>query len=400
MSLELINRSSDLKRLRDEGYEVEVVNSYLLLNNIPYVNEKKQVSYGTLVSHLDLAANSTVRPGDHTVRWVGDYPCDSKGTQLINLVNNQNMQDKIRDGLVARYSFSQKPSVGYYEDYYQKMTQYIKMLEDHAHVLDPNVTSKTFLPVKLKEEESVFCYLDSSSSRAGITEINEKLKMNLIAIIGLGGTGAYILDLVSKTPIEEIHLFDGDCFLQHNAFRSPGAPSYEDLAKMPTKVEWFTEVYSKMRRKVIPHPQFVNETNISELNPMDFVFLCLDNGESKQLIVNYLIERKIPFIDVGMGLYKENGALGGSTRVTTCTPSFHDHIKRRISFSDGENNEYSSNIQIADMNALNAALAVIKWKRICGFYFDYDREHNTVYQVSTNQIANDEMIDETKINHT
>jgi hypothetical protein len=37
---------------------------------------------------------------------------------------------------------------------------------------------------------------------------------------GLGGTGSYILDLVSKTPVNEILLFDSDDFLQHNAFRS------------------------------------------------------------------------------------------------------------------------------------------------------------------------------------
>ena len=35
MSQPLISRSSDLKRLRDEGYELEVRGNYLLVHSIP-----------------------------------------------------------------------------------------------------------------------------------------------------------------------------------------------------------------------------------------------------------------------------------------------------------------------------------------------------------------------------
>ena len=58
-----------------------------------------------------------------------------------------------------------------------------------------------------------------------------KLMNHKVAIIGLGGTGSYILDMLAKTPVSEIHLFDGDDFLTHNAFRSPGAASLDDLSK-------------------------------------------------------------------------------------------------------------------------------------------------------------------------
>jgi hypothetical protein len=316
--------------------------------------------------------------------------------QLTRLVN-QTVQQSIREGLVATYSFSQKPQEGY-QNYYDKMTQYIKILEDEAHALDPNVTAKTFPVIPLSEEESVFCYMDSASSRAGITTINDKLRRERIAIVGLGGTGAYILDLVSKTPVGEIHLFDDDVFLQHNAFRSPGAPSVNDLAKKPKKVAWFAENYSRMRRKIVPHPQYIDEKNVSDLQPMEFVFLCLDKGKPKQIIVNYLIENKIPFIDVGIGLNIVDTALIGLARITTYTPSFQDHLAERVAFSDGEedNNEYSTNIQIADMNMLNAALAVIKWKKLWGFYIDSEQEFNTVYGISSNLLTNEVVPNETK----
>ena len=394
MYIELINRSPDLTRLLNEGYEIDVSNGFLLINHVPYVNANKQVVYGTLVSRLTISDNTTLRPNDHIALWVGEYPCDYNGSQLTNLVINTN-PEQIREGLMTTHTFSQKPQEGYYEDYYQKMTQYVHMLDGHAHAIQPEATATTFQVIKLTPEESVFCYIDSASSRAGITFINEKLKKARIAIVGLGGTGSYVLDLVCKTSVEEIHLFDGDMFLQHNAFRSPGAPSSDDLAKRPTKVGWFSESYSRMRRKIIPHYQFVDATNVTELRPVDFVFLCLDKGGPKRVIMTYLIENNIPFIDVGMGLSNVDNALTGSVRLTTFTPSYHDHMIDNISFNDEEDNVYSTNIQIADLNALNAALAVVKWKKMLGIYHDFTKEHHAVYQVSTNVISNEEVRDET-----
>ncbi|WP_052661938.1 ThiF family adenylyltransferase [Nitrosopumilus adriaticus] len=272
MSLELINRNSDLQQLQNEGYEVEFFNIYLMIHHVPYVNDKKQVAYGTLVSKSSIL-ESSVKPADHTTLWIGDFPCDCKGSRLLKLGDNS-VQEKIRDGLVATRMFSQKPktSSAAYANYHEKMTTYVRMLEGEARVIDPNVTAKTFLPIQPTKEESVFHYLDTASTRAGITLINDKLKQDRIAIVGLGGTGSYILDFMAKTPVGEIHLFDGDKFYNHNAFRSPGAPTYDELLNNTTKVEWFTEIYSRMRRNIIPHPQIIDETNIGDLDSMDFVF--------------------------------------------------------------------------------------------------------------------------------
>ena len=53
-------------------------------------------------------------------------------------------------------------------------------------------------------------------------------------------------------------------------------------------------------------------------------------------------------------------------------------------------NEYDKNIQIADMNALNAALAMMKWKKLFGFYADNEREHYSTYTIDTNLLTSDE----------
>jgi tRNA A37 threonylcarbamoyladenosine dehydratase len=72
------------------------------------------------------------------------------------------------------------------------------------------------------DDDSPFNYIDDASGRAGITAHTNRLSLARVAIVGLGGTGSYVLDLVVKTPVREIHAFDGDWFVQHNAFRSPG----------------------------------------------------------------------------------------------------------------------------------------------------------------------------------
>lgn len=126
---------------------------------------------------------------------------------------------------------------------------------------------------------------------------------------------------------------------------------------------------------------------------MSFVFLCIDRGEDKRSIVSNLEAWAVPFIDVGMGVDLVNGALTAILRITTSTPNRREHVwkKQRIPFSVGAGeDDYSSNIQIADLNALNAVLAVIKWKKLFGFYHDLEQEHFSTYTITGNSMTNED----------
>jgi tRNA A37 threonylcarbamoyladenosine dehydratase len=214
-----------------------------------------------------------------------------------------------------------------------------------------------------------------------------------VAIVGVGGTGSYALDLVAKTPVDEIHLFDGDIFFQQNAFRFPGAPSLEKLQEVNKKTTYLKEIYSKMRRNIFSHDYHIDAANVSELSTMTFVFLCVDKGPIKKFIVAKLIEYNIPFIDVGVGVIRTDNILLRHIRTTTCTHTKNDHLKERIPFADGDGpNDYSTNIQIADLNALNAALAVIKWKKLLGFYHDASGEFHSLYSINDNKLFNEDFI--------
>ncbi len=207
------------------------------------------------------------------------------------------------------------------------------------------------------------------------------------------GTGSYILDFVAKTPVREILVLDGDDFLQHNAFRSPGAPSVEELKEIPRKVRHHASRYGLVRSGTIEHDVDIDASNADALEGMDFAFLCMNRGDATRPIIEKCEELDIPFIDVGVGIELVDEQLQGIARVTASTPDKRDHVrdKKRIGLSGGDaDGVYSQNIQIAVLNALNAALAVIKWKKLFGFYRDLEREHFSAYTLDGNSIVNED----------
>lgn len=276
-----------------------------------------------------LLATSPLR---QKAKFIGEYPCDSNGNPLEVLRHNTAPLD-LGDGFVAQHSFSRKPLSEKYDDYHQKITAYN-------------------------------------------------------ALLAKGGTGSYVLDLVAKTPVKKIHIFDADRFLTHNAFRAPGAPAIEALREQQLKVEYFASIYGRMHRGIVPHPTHIDAKNVDDLNGMSFVFLCMEGGIAKRAIVDKLEAMGVPFVDVGMGLYAKRNSLGGTLRSVISMPDARGPARARISFAaDDENNEYDKNIQVADLNALNACLAVISWKKSRAFYFDLGKERFVSYRIANSLLA-------------
>ena len=390
MSWPLISRSPDLMRLLEEGYQLEICGSHLLIKHVPYMTHERVVAYGTLVSTLELAGEVTTRPGQHEAHFCGEVPCDSSGQPLTKIIN-ESASRELAPGLVVDHFLSAKPADGY-QDYHHKLTSYVAMLASPAQELDPNATAQTYpLVVPDGGEEDIFVYRDTASARAEIESLTAKLRIGPIAIVGLGGGGAYILDLIAKTPVAESHLFDGDRFGQHNAFRGPGAPTLTELEERPQKVNYWKARYSPMHRNIVAHDYFLDESNTSELQGMAFVFLALDNPEAKQPIIAELDRFDLPYVDIGIGIYEVDTMLRGLVRVTASTPQKRDHIPERVSLGGGaEGGDYDRNIQIADLNSLNAALAVIRFKKYFGFYADDTGEHNSVYVLAESELLGED----------
>lgn len=185
MSAQLIARSPDLTRLRAEGYHITVgSNGYLLVHDVPYVNGVGKVLTGTLISTLNTSGDTTAQPDDHTIWFIGSYPCNQRGNEIEGLRNTGRHQ--IDAHLVADFRFSSKPPSGQYPNYYEKVTTYVAILESPAQAIDPMASAKTFPVVVEADDERVFAYLDSASTRAGIVAASRKLELSRVAIAGLG----------------------------------------------------------------------------------------------------------------------------------------------------------------------------------------------------------------------
>lgn len=382
MSRALFSRSPDLARLREEGYYVEVVGGLLVMREIPYVGAGGVVKSGVLVSSLTLAGDVTQRPDTHVIYFAGEYPCQADG-RPIEQIRHQSGSFDFGCGVVAQHAFSSKPAEGY-RDYYHKMTTYAAVLSGPAGVRKPGSSARVFRQPEV-EEDSVFHYVETASDRAGIGALAGLLANEKVAIVGLGGTGSYVLDLVAKTPVREIHLYDGDVLLQHNAFRAPGAPTLAELREAPSKVEYFASMYGAMRGGIVPHHGFLDAASVTALADVTFAFVCMDAGSAKRAVVERLEAIGASFVDVGMGLELDGGSLGGILRVTASTPQRREHFRSNVSLDEGGGNDvYASNIQVADLNALNAVLAVIKWKKLRGFYRDLEGEHHMTYTTDGN----------------
>lgn len=384
MSAEQINHNSDIQKLLDEGYGVTLENGCIVVCDVPYLDSSLSVVEDGIL--VDAYPNS-----DHTFHFSSTpHKTDGKTLHVANAVNGWNGFD-----VSVRLSFKRKKDDGSdepYIDYYDKVTHYINVISAHALSKKPDLVIQKHRPRDTSiQTDTPLMYEDANSSRAGVNHVSSKLRGKKIAIMGVGGTGSYVLDLVSKTLVDEIHIFDADTFHTHNAFRSPGASGIDDLNASIKKVSYFSTIYSKMHKRIIPHEYSVTDTVVrDEMGSFDFVFICIDGGDSKQDIINKLVEIGVPFIDCGIGVSEVDSAITGITRITTVTFVKNDHLTTRIPFSGNADEVYQSNIQIAELNALTASLAVIKWKRLCGFYHDLDTEHHATYIIDTNTLTNDE----------
>lgn len=386
MSARVISLNPDLKKLRDEGYELEIKEGHAIIHNVPYLNVDQTIQRGIFISPLRMNGDLVKYDGNHVIFFQGTHPYRADGQPMSGVVLD-NHSGKMMAGFRVNFSFSNKPQGGYH-DYYEKFARYIEILQVEAQAVDPTVTAKTFKRIA-EDENSIFVYADTNASRATITDITDKLRCQKIGIVGLGGTGSYVLDQVAKTPVSEIHLYDGDVFCQHNAFRAPGAPCKELLEESRKKTDYFAELYGHMHKGIVSHPVFVTEANAHELTALDFVFLCMDTGEHKRVIINTLMEYNIAFIDTGIDISEHNRELLGTARTTSAcfgdTVSDMDVqvVEENISFEPVTDADlYRSNIQTAELNAFCALMAVIKWKKHCGFYQDLCPYQNRVYNTN------------------
>ena len=372
MFQKLVNHNDDLRRLLEKGYAVAFDTNHLVVRDIPYLDSESKLQAGAIVAKLEFIDQERVTQTDHQVFFAGSVPYGLDRMPILNLgggPTHLTLSETSKDVVVQR-SFSNKPKrTGKFLDFFEKIESYVAIISGPAIELH-GATPYTFRVLEDVASDSVFKFHDTLTSRAEITDLAAKFKDDVIAVIGLGGTGAYVLDFLVKTPVREIRTFDLDLFRVHNAFRSPGRLEETELGQ--AKVEVYRRRYENFRTGLSATPMFIDASCPDDLAGVTFAFVCVDKGSSRAGIFDLLISNGIPFIDVGMGLKPKKGALNGMLRTTYYSAENGQQVRAKglAQLVDSPDDLYTTNIQISELNALNACLAVIRFKQLRGFYFE------------------------------
>ena len=372
MFRELVSHNGDLWQLVEKGYAIAFDSNHLVVRDIPYLDGQGELQMGAIVANLEFIDQERVTQTDHQIFFAGSVPYGLNREPIPNLGGGSTsviLSEACSDVVVER-SFSNKPkATGRFADFFKKIESYVAIISGPAmEAFD--VTPYTFRIVEEVPTDSVFKFHDTLTTRAEITDLAAKLKDDVIAVIGLGGTGSYVLDFIAKTPVREIRAFDLDPFHVHNAFRSPGRLEPSDLGK--SKAEVYGCRYGNFRHGLFVTPAYIDASCHDEVDGVTFAFVCVDKGSSRAGIFDLLISKDIPFVDVGMGLNRNRGPINGLLRTTYFSSEHGQEVREKdlAPLSDDLDDEYRTNIQISELNALNACLAVIRFKQLRGFYLE------------------------------
>lgn len=399
MSNSLIDHNSDLKSLKDAGYDLELRGAYLIVKNVPYLYDAAgQLAEANMVTSIEFAGNNTTPPSDHTVWWTGKPPFRADGSSMEGDLSCGSWEEgyDIGEGLTAFMQWSRMPLAEgqkrSYIDYDEKITTYIAEVADQADLKYPGVleaakSGETDSKIALN---SRFKYIDTKTYRYGLKGIEQRIEDEIVAIVGVGGTGSYLMDILAKTNVKEVHLFDKDVLKQHNAFRMCGAAGIEQLGGLCSKVDWYRNTYSPIREDgIFVYSEELTGNSTEILKKFTTVFIAVDNLNVRRDIQATCNELGIYHISIGLGVEVEgecNDQLGGNVKIETAFRSKHSH-SNIVAPTEKQGQAYG-NVQTSELNMLGAALAVVEWKANVGIYRnDRPQEIDTILaSVSTGKI--------------
>ena len=218
-----------------------------------------------------------------------------------------------------------------------------------------------------------------------------KVSREKIAIVGVGGTGSHVLDYLSKTPVRSIDLFDGDVLLFKNTKRQPGCPVRVATGLEPNKAESYAQRYNAALRgwpdapTINAHGEFLDAGNVGRLADYTTVFLGIQNGTLRKLALDVCEKSDVLLINMGDSVFaRPDGSLDGAVSVTSFLPGKYHLAHEYVSLDDSS--PTTQDLQTIEINAMNAAMAVIRWKKELGIYQANKDELDSVYWLASNHL--------------
>lgn len=392
---ELASLNPFVQDLVNQGYHLDFVHGYFVIYGLPYLDKAGGLRYGDWISPVDLTEGGALDPpGNHQAWFRGEKPHDQFGRELG--IGARENRLEVTTGFAADLSFSFKllenGQMRNYRSFEEKVQTYLDAITAPAMAKYPEATPLRGIEIQAAAQNSPLRFPDTSSANYNLNDISSLLRAKKVAIVGLGGTGSYILDLLARTHLERIALFDDDKVHVHTIFRMPG---FIDRAIGKPKVEALANQYRKWRSGIEPVNERVTQDNLERLREFDFVFVSVDDGPARRLIVDWLSSNSVPFIDCGMGLTRSVVGLNGTVRITGVDRAAFDHTidTAYLPTENAKEDEYRRQAQIAELNALNAALAVVRFKQHFGMYDRLDDAAWYVLETATLELDSDGKIE-------
>jgi hypothetical protein len=381
----LASRNPFVDSLLKGGYDVAFINGHLVIFGVPYLNAGGELCHMDVISSLDLRQEHLIdAPSDHKVYFAGDRPCSIDGSPIA--AGYAPEARMVSDAISGTHMLSSKPSgMRAYVSIEEKITQYLDLITSPA-VHKYNATPRRALVKHREDAPSPLRFPDTLSARDGVVELSHRLRGVKVAIVGCGGTGAYVLDFIAKTHVQEIHLFDDDVVHVHTLFRLPGMFGEQHLGM--AKVDALYQAYAAFHAAITPHVARVDAANLDDLAAFDFVFICVDDGPSRFAIAQFCHDALIAFVDVGMGLNKDEGGLYGFIRMAGGEDGDFDRLKGTpyLPAENAHDREYRAQPQLAELNALNAAMAVVRFKQRMRVYGRMTESAAVVFDIAAIQL--------------
>ena len=212
-----------------------------------------------------------------------------------------------------------------------------------------------------------------------VVEWRELLAGEHVAIIGLGGVGAWIADFAVKSDVREVHGWDHDCIEPKNILRMPGALNPGEWIGKP-KAEWFQETYCRIHNCVHGHKVKVSTDNIQDVvEGITFAFVAVDCDEDRMMVCDSLSDAGIPFVVAGLSLVRQNTQVKIAMRVITAHSGLFSWRKAIPQVGQSGQDDYGS-LDMPDVYSMAAGWAIQSWRKMRGQVWQDQREECLDYR--------------------
>lgn len=157
--------------------------------------------------------------------------------------------------------------------------------------------------------------------RAFGPDVQRLLRRLHVGVVGVGGTGSPVVEMLARLGVGTISEFDGDAFDRTNVNRVYGSTA-SDGGRNKTLISYDHVGEIGLGTVVRPYPRHITEEEVAKrLRECDVVFGCTDRHAPRGILVQLALRYLIPVFDTGVKIDAPGEVIRGVFgRVTTVMP--------------------------------------------------------------------------------